>query len=318
MHLAAIKVLCCPECFRPFADIPSPLDPIEIGTLRCSNGHEFPVSGGIPMLVRESDRHDVATFADSYAEIWGKDGWGSPNPAYLMSLPYRDLTGRRVTEWAVKARSMEALLRVLNPGTWRRVVDVGAGIGWLSHQLAVRGYEAYAVDAVLDRLVGLEAAETYTRKGPGFERVWGDLHRLPFRSGSVDSVVYNASLHYASDLVEALKEAARMLKPGGLLAVLNSPVHRRIASAARGQLDFREHLVSLGAANLVVSTYHHFVRFELESSIAATVGPVTEIPFNPGRRFRLSRRLKGLALRMELASFPILTARKSKNSKSPS
>src|SRR5439155_22019723 len=91
MHLAAIKVLCCPECFRPFADISSALDPIEFGTLRCSNGHEFPFSGGIPMFVRESDRHSVAMFADSYAKTWGQNGWGTPSPAYLMSLPYRDL-----------------------------------------------------------------------------------------------------------------------------------------------------------------------------------------------------------------------------------
>jgi len=269
------------------------------------------------MLVRASDRTNIARFADSYAPTWAKDGWGSRNPAYLLSLPYRDLTGRRVTEWAVKARSMEVLLRVLKADTRLRVIDVGAGMGWLSHQLAVRGHEAYAMDTVLDPLVGLGAAETYLREGPWFERVWGDLHRLPFLSSSVDSVLYNASLHYASDLTGALKEGARVLKPGGLLAVLNSPVYSRIASAARGQLDFREHLVSLGAANLVVSTYHHFVRSELESVLRATVGPVREIPFDPGRRFRWSRGLKGLAIRMELAAFPILTATNLKNSNLP-
>jgi len=312
MQRHALEVLGCPECSLPFTDVSPASETIEMGTLRCARGHEFAVSEGVPMLVRESDRPHLVAFADSYAGAWVKNGWGSPDPDYLIRLPYHDMTRRRASEWRVKARSMEALFHVLHPERWPRVIDVGAGMGWFSHQLAVRGHETYACDAVLDSVLGLRAAETYVRTGPRFERVWGDFLHLPFLSSSVDAVVYNASLHYTSDLAGALKEVARVLKPGGLLAVLNSPVYRRIASTARAQSDFRAHLRSLGASNAVVSTYHHFVRSELESIVAATVGSVGEIPFNPGRRFRWSRRLKGLALRMELASFPILVATKSK------
>ena len=310
MHRRALEVLACPECALPFTEISSSSETLEAGTLRCRYGHEFEIASGIPLLVQESDLPRVRAYANSYAPTWAKDGWGCPDPDYLMNLPYRDVTRRRAAEWRVKARSMEAVFRVLDPRTCRRVVDLGSGVGWLSHRLATRGHEVYAVDAVLDETVGLGAAGAYLQAGPPFERVWGELHRPPFRSSIVDAVVCNASLHYARDLSIALREIARILRPGGLVAILNSPVHINRASAARAESDFRAHLRNLGATEGVVSTYHHFTRSQLESDVRAAIGTVHEIRFDSGRWFRWSRRLKGLALRMELASFPILTVTK--------
>ena len=310
MHRRAIQVLGCPECGLPFLGSSLLSETIDVGILRCSQAHEFEIADGVPLLVRESERPRLLAFADSYGPVWAKDGWGGSDREYLRSLPYHDTTHRRVAEWKVKARSMDALLRFLDPQKWPRVVDLGCGMGWLSHHLAVRGHEVYAIDVVLDGTVGLGAAGTYVRMGPAFERVWAGLHRLPFLSSSVDVVVCNASLHYASDLGISLGEIARILRPGGLVAILNSPVHSRGSSTVRAQSDFRTHLRALGATDDVMSVYHHFTRSELEAGLRTAVGPVNEIRFDPGRWFRWSRRVKGLVLQMELASFPILTATK--------
>ncbi len=280
----------------------------EVETLRCAQGHEFAVASGVPMLVRESDRPRLRAFADSFGLAWAKAGWASPDINYLENLPFRDITRRRTTEWKLKARSMVALFRVLDPQKWPCVFDLGCGNGWLSHQLAIHGHDVYAVDVVLDDTVGLGAAGAYVRMGPPFRRVWADLERLPVQSSSVDVVACNASLHYARDIHASLRNIARVLRPGGFLVILNSPVHASPSSAVRAQADFRARLRSLGASHEVVSSYHHFVRSELVSDVFAAVGPVEEIPFNSGLRFRSSRRLKGIALQMELASFPILIA----------
>jgi len=310
MERRVLEVLGCPDCGLPFTEVSHAPGTIEIEILTCDHGHEFAVSDGVPMLVRQSDRSRLLAFADSYGRAWAKDGWGSPDTAYLEGLPYRDNTGRRSGEWRVKARSMEALLGVLNPQKWRRVIDLGCGNGWLSHHLAIRGHDVYAVDAVLDNTVGLGAAGTYARMGPPFQRIWGDLEHLPFQSSSVDAVVCNASLHYARDMPASLVDITRVLRPGGLLAILNSPVYVRPASAARALSKFRAHLRNLGLADEAVLCYHHLSRSELESQVGTLIGAVNEIPFDAGWWFRWSRRLKGVALRMELASFPILTASK--------
>jgi SAM-dependent methyltransferase len=311
MDRRALDVLGCPECFLPLNPVSSPGGTIENGILRCRGGHEYRVSGGVPMLVQEQDRLRLAAFAESYSRAWAKDGWGSDDPEYAAKLPYRDISRRRVTEWKVKAASMDALLAFLAPSEWPRVIDLGCGMGWLSHYLAARGYETYAMDAVLDGRLGLGAATGYVRMGPPFERVWGDMNRLPFLASSVDAIVCNASIHYVADLVRTLSEIARVLRSDGLVAILNSPIHEQPASAVRAQSEFREHLSNLGANVEVASTYHHLVRSELEGALRAQLGLVGEIPLDPGRRFRWIRRLKGFALGMELASFPIITARKS-------
>ena len=315
MRPQALQVLACPDCFLPLAEETRASGTLDVGTLRCGQDHEFAVAGDVPMLIRESDRPRLRAFADSYGLAWKKAGWGSPDIKYLENLPFRDVTRRHATEWKVKARSMVALLGVLDPRKPLRVFDLGCGNGWLSHQLAIRGHDVYAVDVALDDTVGLGAAGVYVRLGPPFQRVWADLERLPVQSASVDAVVCNASLHYARDVRVSLRNIARVLRPGGFLAILNSPVHTRPTSAARAQADFRARLRSLEASHEVVSTYHHFTRSELVSDVLSTVGPVEETWFDSGLRFRWSRRLKGLALRMELASFPILIATKLQESR---
>ncbi len=314
MHRRALDVLGCPECRGPFRDLVPGTEPVEAGSMRCGAGHEYPIEGGIPFLVVARDRQALRGFADSYARAWARDGWGSSDVAYLKELPHRDTTGRHRTEWRVKARSMDALLETWEGPGRLRMADLGCGMGWLAHHLAQRGHEVYAVDASLDDAVGLGAAALLSRLGPSFEPIWGDLERPPFRDASLDAVVCNASLHYSTAPGTVLAEVARILRPGGRLAIMNSPVYRDAASARRAEADFRKHLRDVGAGEPVTSRYHHFVRAELEDAVHRTLGPVREIPFDPGLWFRTVRRLKGFALRMELASFPVLVATKPRDS----
>ena len=51
------------------------------------------------------------------------------------------------------------------------------------------------------------------------------LEALPLRPRSFDAVVAAASLHYAVDVRAVLTEAARVLRPGGVLIVADSPVY---------------------------------------------------------------------------------------------
>jgi SAM-dependent methyltransferase len=63
--------------------------------------------------------------------------------------------------------------------------------------------------------------------------VRGDMRRLPVRDSSVDGALYAASLHYAP-LSESIREAARVLAPGGLLIAVDSPMYegRRLQALA--------------------------------------------------------------------------------------
>src|ERR1700704_356193 len=104
----------------------------------------------------------LAQFVREYGTVRRAEGWGSTDPAYYRALPYRDLTGRFDKIWRIRARSFDVFLNtVLQPLERRRsamrVLDLGAGSGWLAYRLAKRGHQVIAVDVLEDALDGLGA-----------------------------------------------------------------------------------------------------------------------------------------------------------------
>src|SRR5438105_237704 len=109
----------------------------------------------------------LAQFAREYRTVRRAEGWGSDDPAYYRALPYRDLSGRYADIWRIRARSYNTFLeRVLEPlerarGGRLRILDLGAGSGWLAHRLTQRGHRVVAIDLLEDPLDGLGAVRHY-------------------------------------------------------------------------------------------------------------------------------------------------------------
>ena len=115
----------------------------------------------------------------------------------------------------------EMLLKLLPPMV---IADIGAGEGTLSLLLAQRAERVIAVDNS-EKMVdyGREAA----RKAgvANIEYRVGDLEELPLEADSVDLALFSQSLHHALHPQEAVKEAARILKPGGRVVILDLQRH---------------------------------------------------------------------------------------------
>ena len=93
-----------------------------------------------------------------------------------------------------------------------RVVDVAAGTGISSRQLAERGAEVIAVELSAAMLGQLAVAS------PTVRAVQGSGHALPIADHSVDLVTYAQAWHWMSP-DQALAEVRRVLRPGGVLAL---------------------------------------------------------------------------------------------------
>ena len=99
----------------------------------------------------------------------------------------------------------------------KTIIDVGCGDGSLVRLLTRKGAHVTGIEASPKQLAQARAAESV-----GDERyIQGHAEELPAESRSADIVIFLNSLHHVNvdDLAQALKEAARVLKRGGLLYV---------------------------------------------------------------------------------------------------
>ena len=107
-----------------------------------------------------------------------------------------------------------------------RLLDIGTGTGRLLERVAHRVAHGVGVDAsramlalARSRLSKPELAHCAVRQA--------DMYRLPMGNGSFDTAILQMVLHYAEDPAAALTEAARVLRPGGLLLVVDLLRHDR-------------------------------------------------------------------------------------------
>lgn len=175
----------------------------------------------------------LQNFARDYAAHREAEGRGFAGEA-LLALPYVQ-DGPLAQQWAVRARTFEAFLeRLIRPwamgGRRLEVLDLGAGNGWLSYRMALEGHTATALDIRDDSVDGLGASGPFlARAGGKMRTAVGPFEEIPATDASFDIAVFNASLHYAIDLRAVLAEAARVVRPGGRVAILDSPFYGREA-----------------------------------------------------------------------------------------
>jgi ubiquinone/menaquinone biosynthesis C-methylase UbiE len=95
----------------------------------------------------------------------------------------------------------------------KRTLDVGCGEGRLARDLKALGHTMVAVDASPTMLGAAQEAD------PELEAHLADAATLPFEDGAFDLVVAFMSLQDVDDLEGAVREAGRVLEPGGRLCL---------------------------------------------------------------------------------------------------
>ncbi len=111
------------------------------------------------------------------------------------------------------------LLPVLEPG--QRLLDVGSGPGTITCDLAGLVTEVVAIEPT-EAALDLARREAARRGVDNIAFQVADVHRLPFDDDSFDLAHAHQVLQHLPDPVQALREMARVVRPGGHVAARDS------------------------------------------------------------------------------------------------
>lgn len=109
------------------------------------------------------------------------------------------------------------------PATWR-VGDLGCGTGAMTAELAPMVAEVVAVD---HEEAMLNAARDRVAGADNVRFVEADLTSLPLAEGELDAALLVLVLHHVEDVRAALSEAARVVRKGGPVVVVDMLAHSR-------------------------------------------------------------------------------------------
>lgn len=204
------KLLVCPDCLIPLElEVDEQQDDeIRSGLLTCPRCDlSFPIRGGIPRFVQGS------SYAESFSFEWKR--W---RRTQLDSGPRRTSESTFVASTGREPSTLAGKL----------VLDAGCGPGRYVDVVSRSRAEVVGVDMSL----AVEVARDNLGERPNCHFVQADLLHLPFAPGTFDWVYSIGVLHHTPDTHRAFLRLARVLRPGGEIAIWVYP-QRRLAETFR-------------------------------------------------------------------------------------
>lgn len=143
-----------------------------------------------------------------------------------LSEKFFNSVAENLGKYTCPGRSWEAIghfLLKLTPAI--TIADLGAGEGFISQLLARRAETVHCIDNSKRMVeVGTDMAEKNGFTNLHYKH--GDIEDVPLRDGEVDLSLLSQALHHARQPLQALKEAHRILKPGGQIVIIDLLEHQ--------------------------------------------------------------------------------------------
>jgi SAM-dependent methyltransferase len=238
-------------------------------------------AGGIDLLPDDL-RVAADAFAVQYQALRRQEGWMLPSGR-------EDPDGGIQRLWRGRLRSVSAAAAILASewpaGTRPVVADIGSGGGWAARLIPFA--DVLALD-LLD--VGPNSAALTIR---------ADMRKLPVRTATLDAALYAASLHY-SPVSYAISEAARVLRPRGLMVAIDSPIYKDADSQARAVSRTAAYYAHAGHPALT-DHYHPINAQELRAALADSGFEVSQLSFQGDTAGRWRRLVRPAPLSMVVA-----------------
>lgn len=173
-----------------------------------------------------------------------------------------------------------------------RILEIGAGTGWLSAELSKqpRVVEIITTD-FSPKLLKEMAPKVFALLGANtakITRMPADFHQLDFPNDHFDAVVCATVLHHAANIVQVLREAKRVLKPGGKFVAIREPVWPLVKLKSREKMLARLVATGVDERFYTLADYKEFFRQ------AALPLQVNRVNLSRGFKYYVDKMVNGL------------------------
>lgn len=202
MHPGFLPLLCCPgtraELYLEARETDR-LGRVITGTLRSTDGTEYPIVRGVPRFVAREH------YASTFGYEWNR--W--PRVQFESENLGKPMAGHTTRMWEVITDQGSGDL------SGRTLVEYGCGPGRFLDVVRHRGGRAVGLDMSL----AVEAAARNFADDRQVLIVQGDVLNPPFRPGVFDAGYSIGVLHHTPDPAIGARELVRVVRPGGWIAV---------------------------------------------------------------------------------------------------
>ncbi len=199
--------------------------------------------------------------------------------AYLSRYAHEQLLAQREApdrvnaefsdEWFRKAKEelpkfLPFLARQCGVEFRGRVLEIGAGGAWLSAEISKLPNVVEVITTDFSpKLLQQQAPRVFKAleaKTAKITRMPADFHQLDFPANYFDFVVSSAVLHLAANIVQVLREAKRVLKPGGQFVAIREPVWPLVKIKSRAKMTAKFVATGVNECFYTLSDYKEFFK----------------------------------------------------------
>ncbi len=209
-----------------------------------------------------SDPNVFADAAALYLKVRAQEQWIYPD-GLLPLLPQVPAQHPHAHLWTWRRRGLVRLVRYLShhfSETPFKVLDVGCGNGWMSHYLAKNLPQAHilGVDVNLTELE--QAVRVFQR--PNLQYAFADLDAQVLPEQQFDLVLFAGAFQYFRAPEKVLSAARRVLKPGGLVHIIDTNFYKNETAQAKAQAGTLSYYTQLNVPEMA-AFYHHFLKKDI-------------------------------------------------------
>jgi ubiquinone/menaquinone biosynthesis C-methylase UbiE len=197
--------------------------------------------------------------------------------ASLVSACYYDDPLTAAAERFAASEEWQAVCQILADWLPGKALDLGAGHGISSYALARHGCNVTAIEPDGSAVVGAAAIRRLALEtGVTITVVQGQGETLPFADASFDIIYGRQVLHHAANLPHLCREAARVLRPGGILVATREHVISELSDLDTFLQSHPLHPLYGGENAFLLKQYQQAIR-EAGLLIKKTYGPFDSV-----------------------------------------